>query len=84
LTHYVRANLKREKCFFWVFCSWPVIAYGQQNYAASAFELTGVAKTDCRWQKGWYMGQGFHTTIAPNGNRVDSKTTSRVRRLWCW
>ena len=66
LPQYVTTTLKRESCWFWIFCSWPQIAWGI-NSSPSATYLQAIANTDCRWQFGWYRGEGYHRVAFPEG-----------------
>jgi hypothetical protein len=82
LPQFVSSTLKRQKCFLWVFCTWPAIAYGTDTRASSTW-AEAKANTDCAWEKGWYMGVGYHQTTWPNG--VAATTTwSPAVRIHCW
>jgi hypothetical protein len=80
----VQTNLRREKCFLWVFCSWPVVAQSLTYTNPSALEVTAPAYASCAWQDGWYEGEGYHTTIYLGGPPINTHTQSPGVRLKCW
>lgn len=81
MPQFVSVSLLRQKCFLWVFCSWPAIASGSNSGVAAI--ITAMANTDCRWQVGWYVGRGRHETTFPNGVGRTS-TVTRAVKIRCW
>jgi hypothetical protein len=79
----VQATLRRQKCFLWVFCSWPAIAQSLTYTNPSAMEAFAPAIANCAWQDGWYEGEGYHVTIYL-GNTFISRTQTYGVRISCW
>lgn len=82
LPQFVTSTLAREKCFLWVFCSWPAIASGSNSSPSASF-ITAMANTACVWQKGWYRGIGYHQTTFPQGVG-STRTWSPAVGIRCW
>lgn len=78
----VTAKLLREKCFMWVFCSWPEVASGYYSNPLT-MHVTAHAARHCSWRVGWYRGRGRHTTVY-RGQSKDTWTVTRAFKISCW
>jgi hypothetical protein len=81
--NHVSNQLRRQKCFLWVFCSWPTIGAG----ADTRFNTTwadAAANSPCSWEDGWYNGKGYHESTWPTGQIASTITYSVPRRIRCW
>jgi hypothetical protein len=78
---YASVGLYREKCTLWVFCSWVLIAYGEDRRFGTRAEAK--ANRDCAWQKGWYGGKGYSSASGPEGSG-SANTYSPSVFIRCW
>jgi hypothetical protein len=73
-------GLYRQKCYLYVFCSWPRIAYGEDRRFGTRAEAK--ANRDCAWPRGWYAGRGFSSASSAEG-AGSASTFSQSKYIEC-